>query len=71
MSTAKFKKPPTHYLLAGSVVAGECFPDRDGTAFVLRLNKGTILNWKDRTKFRLLPTLTSAIASPLPVASIA
>jgi len=72
MSRAKIKRfASTHYLLVGSAVAGECFLDKDGNIIVLRLAKGTSLSWRDRKKLRLLPTRASAIASPLPVESIA
>jgi hypothetical protein len=72
MSRAKIKRfASTHYLLVGSAVAGECFLDKDGNIIVLRLAKGTSLNWRDRKKLRLLPTRPSATASPLPFESIA
>jgi hypothetical protein len=70
MSTAKFKKPSTHYLLAGSVVVGEGFLEKDGSTIEIRLAEGASLHWKDRTKFRLLPVHRPE-ASRLPVASIA
>jgi hypothetical protein len=69
MSTAK--KKASLYLLVGSTIAGECFPDQDGKSFVVRLNRGTNLSWRSRKKLRLLPTLTGAIPSRLPAQSIA
>jgi hypothetical protein len=71
MGSAKIKKSSTHYLLVGATVAGEGFLERDGNTIVLRLMKGTSLSWRDRKKLRLLPTRINAIASPLPVESIA
>ena len=71
MSRAKVKKPPTHYLLVGSAVAGECFLDKDGDTIVLRLAKGTSLSWRDGKKLRLLPTRTTATVSRLPLQSVA
>jgi hypothetical protein len=72
MSTAKFKKPSTHYLLAGSVVVGEGFLEKDGSTIEIRLAEGASLHWKDRTKFRLLPVhRPTAKASRLPAQSTA
>ena len=46
MNRAKVKKPPRHYLVVGSSVAGEGFPDRDGST-TLRLAKGTSLSGQE------------------------
>jgi hypothetical protein len=70
VSTAKVKKPSTHYMLVGSAVAGEAFLDRDGNTIVLHLAKGTRLSWRDRKKVRLIPTRRTAIVSRLPIESI-
>jgi hypothetical protein len=69
MRRARGKVPSTHYLLVGSAVAGECFLDRDKCTFVLRLKKGTSLNWRDR--LRLLPASATRAPSPLPAESVA
>jgi len=69
MRRARGKAPSTHYLLVGSAVAGECFLDRDGCTFVLRLKKGTSLNWRDR--LRLLPAPATRAPSALPAESVA
>ena len=71
MSTAKFKKPSTHYLLVGSAVAGQCFLDGDGDTIVLRLVRGTNLSWRGRKKLRLLPVQPPAAPFPLAAQSIA
>jgi hypothetical protein len=71
MNRAKVKKPPTHYLLVGSAVVGEGSLDRDSNTIVLRLAKGTNLNWRGRKKLRLLATFRTAIEPPRPIESIA
>jgi hypothetical protein len=69
MKRARGKALSTHYLLMGSVVVGECFPDRDGKAFLLHLKKGTSLNWRDTKKLRLLPAWVIHSPSSLAVES--
>jgi hypothetical protein len=71
MNRARVKKPPTHYLVVGSAVAGEGFLDSDGSTIVLRLAKGTSLSWRDRKKLRLLPIHPIATPSRLPAQSTA
>ena len=46
MSKGRFKKPSTHYLLVGSVVAGEGFLEKGGV-IVPRLHEGTSLHRRD------------------------
>jgi hypothetical protein len=54
MSRAKVKRfASTHYLLAGSAVAGECFLDKDGNIIVLRLAKGTSLSWRGQEEIAI------------------
>jgi hypothetical protein len=70
MGRAKTKRFVSHYLLVGSAVAGECFVDGDGSTIVLRLAKGTSLNWRDTKTLRLLPIRPTGV-SPLPIESVA